>query len=117
MIGAAILQIVLIIFNAIFACAEIAVISTSEAKLERIIDDGGKNGGQLKRARRLRSLVQNSSKALSTIQVAITLASLLGSAYAADNFAEPLAAWLAPVIGVSIGIVEKICVFVMILTY
>ncbi|MBQ9115494.1 MAG: HlyC/CorC family transporter [Clostridia bacterium] len=111
MLGAAILQIILIALNAVFACAEIAIISTSESKLERIIDDGGKGDKRVKRAKRVLSLVKDSSKALSTIQVAITLASLMGSAYAADNFAEPLAAWLAPIVGLSLGIVEKACVF------
>jgi len=111
MLGAAILQVILILLNAVFACAEIAIISTSEAKLEKISEEGKGSDKRVKRAKRLIPLIQNSSKALSTIQVAITLASLLGSAYAADNFAEPLAEWLAPIINVELGILEKLCVF------
>ena len=78
-------QIVLIALNAIFAGTEIAVISVNEAKLKKLAEEGNK------RAKRLLSLTKDQSKVLSTIQVAITLAGLLGSAFAADSFAEPLA--------------------------
>ena len=43
MIGILILQIVLIALNAIFACAEIAVLSISDAKLEKMAEEGNKN--------------------------------------------------------------------------
>ena len=75
------LQLVLIMLNAIFACAEIAVISTNEAKLNKLISEGNK------KAKTLQKLTSNPSKFLSTIQIAITLAGFLGSAFAADNFA------------------------------
>ena len=74
------LQVVLIFLNAIFASAEIAVISANQTKMEKLAEDGNK------RAKRICRLTKNSSKFLSTIQVAITLASLLGSAFAADSF-------------------------------
>ncbi len=114
MIGAIILQIVLIFLNAVFASAEIAVISTNEAKLEKLSEEGDK------KAKRLLSLTKNPSKFLSTIQVAITLAGLLGSAYAADNFAEPLVKWLVGLgVGISESTLNSICVFVitLILSY
>lgn len=81
---ALVLQVVLIFLNAIFASAEIAVISANSTKMEKLAEDGNK------RAKRICRLTKNSSKFLSTIQVAITLASLLGSAFAADSFSEPL---------------------------
>ena len=114
MIGAIILQIVLIFLNAVFASAEIAVISTNEAKLEKLSEEGDK------KAKRLLSLTKNPSKFLSTIQVAITLAGLLGSAYAADNFADPLVKWLVGLgVGISESTLNSICVFVitLILSY
>lgn len=83
MLGALILQIVLIFLNAVFASAEIAVISVGDAKLEKLAEKGDR------RAKGLLKLTQNTSRFLSTIQVAITLAGLLGSAYAAENFADP----------------------------
>lgn len=82
------LQIVLIALNAIFACAEIAVISTNTAKLEQLATKGDR------RAKRLLKLTSKPARFLATIQVAITLSGFLGSAFAADNFAEPLVGWL-----------------------
>ena len=74
------LQFVLIGLNAIFACAEIAVIETKGTKLDRLADDGNR------RAKKLRRLTENPASFLATIQVAITLAGFLGSAFAADSF-------------------------------
>ena len=88
MIGLIVLQIVLIALNAIFACAEIAVLSINETKLERMADQGDK------RAKRLWKLTREPAKFLATIQVAITLSGFLGSAFAADSFSEPLVAWI-----------------------
>lgn len=82
------LQLILIALNAIFACAEIAVISMNETKLEKLADQGDK------RAKRLKKLTAQPARFLATIQVAITLSGFLGSAFAADNFAEPLVRWL-----------------------
>lgn len=82
------LQIFLIVLNAIFASAEIAVLSISEAKLERMANDG--NG----KAKRLFRLTREPARFLATIQVAITLSGFLGSAFAADNFSEPLVDWV-----------------------
>lgn len=75
------LQIVLIALNAVFACAEIAVISVSDAKLAQLTAQGDK------RALRLARLTSQPARFLATIQVAITLSGFLGSAFAADNFA------------------------------
>ena len=82
------LQVVLIALNAIFACAEIAVLSINEVKLERMAEQGDK------RAKRLFRLTREPAKFLSTIQVAITLSGFLGSAFAADNFSDPLVDWV-----------------------
>lgn len=84
MIGAFILQIVLIAVNALFASSEIAVISMSEGRLKMLAEDGDK------RAKKLLALTQQPSKFLATIQVAITLAGLMGGAFAAENFADPI---------------------------
>ena len=82
------LQVVLIALNAIFACAEIAVLSINETKLERMAEQGDK------RAKRLFRLTSEPARFLATIQVAITLSGFLGSAFAADNFSEPLVDWI-----------------------
>ena len=82
MLGAIILQVVLIFLNAIFASAEIAVISMNDTKLENMARKGNK------KAKKLVDLTAQPARFLATIQVAITLAGFLGSAYAADNFAD-----------------------------
>ena len=84
-----ILQIILIALNAVFACAEIAVISMNDTKLEKLAAEGDK------RAVTLSKLTTIPAKFLATIQVAITLSGFLGSAFAADNFATKLVSALA----------------------
>ena len=74
------LQLVLILLNAIFACAEIAIISMNDNKMAKMASEGDK------RAIRLQKLTSQPARFLATIQVAITLSGFLGSAFAAENF-------------------------------
>lgn len=83
--GSLLLQVVLILLNAFFAATEIAVLSLNENKLKRQVD-----GGDVK-AMYMLHMVQNPSQFLSTIQIGITLAGFMGSAFAASNLATPLA--------------------------
>lgn len=80
------LQVVLIGINAFFAMTEIAVISLNESRINRQAEDGDAE------AKRLQFLTENPARFLSTIQVAITLAGFLGSAFAANNFASRIVA-------------------------
>ena len=84
MIGKIILLLILISLNAVFASAEIAVISMNDARLRQLTSEGNK------KAVRLSKLTDQPSRFLATIQVAITLAGLLSSAFAADSFAAPI---------------------------
>lgn len=84
MIKQIILQVVLIALNAFFAATEIAVISLNEKKVRALADDGNK------KAIKMLKIIEEPTKFLSTIQIGITLAGFLGSAFAADNFAERL---------------------------
>ena len=79
-----VLQIVLIFLNAIFASAEIAVISVNDAKLAKLEEEGNK------KAVKLRKHTDHPAKFLATIQVAITLSGFLASAFAAENFSDKL---------------------------
>ena len=108
MLGAVILQIILIALNAVFACAEIAVLSMSDVKLESMSKEGDRS------AKRLMALTKNPAKFLSTIQVAITLAGFLGSAFASENFVPICVNWLTG-LGVTIpeNILKTICVCVI----
>ncbi len=98
------LQVLLIGLNAIFACAEIAIISMNDNKLAKMAADGDK------RAIRLSKLTEDSARFLATIQVAITLAGFLGSAFAAENFSEMIVEALS---NIGIVIPESIAVVVI----
>lgn len=80
--------IVLILINAFFSLSEIAIISLNDSKIQRMAQSGDK------KARRIRWLISEPSRFLSTIQVGVTLSGLLASAVAADKFAVMLAAAL-----------------------
>lgn len=82
-IGKILLQFFLILINALFASAEIAVISMNDNKMEKMANEDGD-----KRAIRLTKLTEQPARFLATIQVGITLAGFLGSAFAADNFSD-----------------------------
>ena len=99
------LQIVLIALNAVFACAEIAVISMNDNKLAKMVAEGDK------RAMRLAQMTSQPARFLATIQVAITLSGFLGSAFAAENFSGVLVDWLIG-LGVTIdaGVLDTIAV-------
>ena len=81
------LQVVLILVNAFFAATEIAVISLNENVLRHQAEDGDK------KAAKLLKIVETPTRFLSTIQIGITLAGFLGSAFAADNFAGRIRDW------------------------
>lgn len=102
-------QVVLIGLNAIFASAEIAVLSINEAKLERMANEGNV------KAKRLFKLIREPAKFLATIQVAITLSGFLGSAFAADNFSEPLVDWVLS-LGVNLPVATLDAVAVVVIT-
>ena len=83
------LQFVLIALNAFFAATEIAVVSLNSQKMRALADDGDKKAAKIAR------ILDDPTRFLSTIQVGITLAGFLGSAFAADSFGDMLAAALA----------------------
>ena len=82
------IQALLILLNAFFAMTEIAVISLNAAKLKRMAEEGDKT------APKLLKLVEEPAGFLSTIQIGITLAGFLGSAFAADSFSSVIVNWV-----------------------
>ncbi|MBQ7378305.1 MAG: HlyC/CorC family transporter [Clostridia bacterium] len=96
------LQLVLILLNAFFAAAEIALISVNEKKVRALAEDGDK------KAKKMLRIIEEPTKFLSTIQVGITLAGFLGSAFAADSFAEKLTWAIISLFNVSEVYVETI---------
>lgn len=102
------LLLVLIFLNATFASAELAVISMNDARLKKLASDGNR------KARKLMSLTEQPARFLATIQVAITLAGLLQSAFAADKFADPLVEVLVNAgVPVAENILRSICIVVI----
>ena len=83
--GPLILQAVLIVLTAIFTCAETAVLSVNEAKITKLEESGSK------KAKRLRKIIENPAKFLSTVQVALTVSGFLASAFAAEHFSWMIA--------------------------
>ena len=80
-----ILLFILILANAYFAAAEIAFISLNDAKLDMQAKEGNK------KAKSIKKILENPSKFLATIQIGITLAGFLSSAFASEAFASELA--------------------------
>ena len=76
---------ILIALNAFFAATEIAFISLNDVKIELKAKEGNK------KAKKIQKMLKDPSKFLATIQIGITLAGFLSSAFASDTFADILA--------------------------
>lgn len=85
MLSQLIILAVLIFLNAFFAASEIAFISLNDTKIEKQAKEGNK------KAKQIEKMLKTPSKFLATIQIGITLAGFLSSAFASDTFAEKLA--------------------------
>lgn len=85
MITQIVILVVLILLNAYFAASEIAFISLNDTKIEKQAKEGNK------KARQIQKMLKNPSEFLATIQIGITLAGFLSSAFASDAFADILA--------------------------
>lgn len=82
MISNIVILIFLILLNAFFAASEIAFISLNDARIEVQAKDGNK------RAKLINKMLKDPSQFLATIQIGITLAGFLSSAFAVDTFAD-----------------------------
>ncbi len=85
MISQLFVLVILILINAYFAASEIAFISLNDAKIERSAKEGNR------KAKQIEKMLKSPSKFLATIQIGITLAGFLSSAFASDTFADILA--------------------------
>lgn len=85
MITQIVILVVLILLNAYFAASEIAFISINDTKIEKQAKEGNK------KAKQIQKMLKNPSEFLATIQIGITLAGFLSSAFASDVFADILA--------------------------
>ena len=109
-----IILIILILVNAYFAASEIAFISLNDAKIQKIAKEGNKKAQQIEK------MLKNPSKFLATIQIGITLAGFLSSAFASDAFASELAPILnsaMPVLSVEVWNTISIILITIILSF
>ncbi len=107
MITQIIVLIILIALNAFFAASEIAYIALNDAKIEKKAKEGNK------KAQQIQKMLETPSKFLSTIQIGITLAGFLSSAFASDAFASKLAPVLNNAIPIGIGAWQNISIIII----
>ena len=98
---------ILILLNAFFAATEIAFISLNDAKIEKQSKEGNK------KAKQIRKMLKEPSKFLATIQIGITLAGFLSSAFAADAFADDLAPVLENLIPLGLSVWRSISIILI----
>ena len=106
MLFSIILLIILILINGIFSATELAFLSIDKMKLKQDIKLGNK------KAISINKILSNPASFLSTIQIGITLAGFLASAFAADYFAEYFLSiinisWISP------SVLESILVIII----
>lgn len=105
MISQLIVLIILILINAYFAASEIAFISLNDAKIEKQAKEGNK------KAKQIEKMLKTPSKFLATIQIGITLAGFLSSAFASETFADKIAPYLYNLIpAISLGVWKSISI-------
>ncbi len=105
MISQLIVLIILILINAYFAASEIAFISLNDAKIEKQAKEGNK------KAKQIEKMLKTPSKFLATIQIGITLAGFLSSAFASETFADKIAPYLYNMIpAISLGVWKSISI-------
>lgn len=105
MISQLIVLTILILINAYFAASEIAFISLNDAKIEKQAKEGNK------KAKQIEKMLKTPSKFLATIQIGITLAGFLSSAFASETFADKIAPYLYNMIpAISLGVWKSISI-------
>ncbi len=108
MITGILFLVVLIALNAFFAASEIALISLNDNKIRMMAEDGDK------KAKILTNLLGEPSRFLATIQIGITLAGFLASAFASENFSDPLVSLLIKLgVPVSASLLKTIAVILI----
>ena len=98
------LLLVLTAINAFFTASEMALISINDNKMRMLADEGHK------KAKQLLKVLDSPTRFLSTIQIGVTLAGFLSSAFASDQFSEPLVALIIRYVPIDPDIVKTISV-------
>jgi putative hemolysin len=93
----------LVLVNAFFAAAEMAIVSVRRTRIRQLAEDGDH------RAQRVNRLLEHPTSFMATVQIGVTLVGLLASAYTAVSLAGGPAEWLNS-LGVPPGLSSGIAV-------
>lgn len=99
--------IILILLNGLFSSTEMAFVSLNKMELNEQIKKGNK------KSKRIKKLLDNSSGFLATIQICITLAGFLASAFVAETFAEDIVTAISPYLDISVSVLETITIIIV----
>lgn len=108
--GQIILLLVLILVNAYFAAAEMAIVSVNKNRIRTLAQEGNS------KAESLAKLIEEPNKFLSAIQVVITLAGFMTSAEAAVSFSDDVGAFLESV-GIPYGMEISVVLVTLVLSF
>ncbi len=84
----ALIILLLIVINGVFALAEVAVLASRKARLQHLAKEGGH------KAKAALELAESPNRFLSTVQIGITLIGVLAGAFGGATIAEEIAAYL-----------------------
>lgn len=101
------LLIILTGVNAFFTASEMAFITINDNKIRFLADEG-----DLK-AKKVLLVLETPTRFLSTIQIGVTLAGFLASAFASDQFSEPLVKILLNYISIDEDVIKTISVVII----
>lgn len=108
MLSEILLLVLLILLNGFFAASEIAFISLNDARIEKQVKEGNK------KAKSIKKMLKDPSKFLATIQIGITLAGFLSSAFASESFASRLAPVLNKLVpSISVGVWNSVSIIII----
>lgn len=109
-----IMELLLLVFltavNAFFACAEMAIVSINKNRIRILAEDGDK------KAMRIEKVLEEPTRFLSTIQVAITLAGFFASASAATGISKVVGVQLESM-GIAYGGTIAMVLITIVLSY
>jgi putative hemolysin len=98
--------VVLVLMEAFFVAAEIALVTLRRTRADQLAEEGRRG------ARTVRRLTDDPTRFLAVVQIGVTFVGFLSSAFAAIVFADPLGKWLGQ-LSVPQGISDAIAVVVV----
>ena len=82
------LIVALVMLNAFFAAAEMALVSVRRTRIKQLVEEGNA------KARTVLTLLEHPTNFMATVQIGLTMVGFMASAFAAINVAEPVSHWL-----------------------